>query len=360
MASKKTLFVFSVFAVAILLMIYFVFFTPLFVEFNGVEEDEDDWSSYPYVIPGTDMRFPDEEGRYPKEDHYVDGDTWISVGMELDFQGEREDTYLILLYHDEYKDVFLSSPDEILSGRYDEEGDEKILPEGEMDLRFKNHRPELPDDRLKTKEGQAFHYDFLSYFNLQGTDYELDLELKAEKPPATMTDFNGEIRFGEDYYRIHSLTHCRISGTIKIGEDTYQVSGLAWIENQRGSSFGPQYMRWEWFALLDEGGTDFKVVDVVHIEGGHKQYGMFVDRDGEITPIDDITMEVTETKNEFGYSWDISSDDHPISFSITCIDDRMHYTGFAAGVGEARGTLMGMTIDTVAYVELTKIHPSMD
>ncbi|MEF8874661.1 MAG: lipocalin-like domain-containing protein [Candidatus Thermoplasmatota archaeon] len=338
--TKKTAFLLFVLAVASSLIIYSVFFTPLFSERSEDEVDEDDWTNYPYVIPGTDMRFPDEEGLYP------DGETWISVGTRLDFpDSDLERTYLVTLYHETSKDIYISDPEETHKEHY---GGERTLPEGKLDLTFEHTR--LEDDRLKTKEGEAFHYEWRSFFEVDGTGYEIDLELESEKPPATVTDYGGEIVLGADYYRIHSLTHCNITGTVSVNGETHEVSGIGWIENQRGSFSG---MGWDWFAFWDDRGVEMKIVNVYGAQQ-NKEYGMYVKIDGETLTIDDLSVEVTSVKRNFGYSWEISSEEHPISLNITCIDERMRYTGFAVGLAKVRGDLMGREVDTLTYVELTK------
>ncbi len=337
--TKRTTFLLIVLAVVISLIIYSAFFTSIFSH-RADEVDEDDWTDYPYVIPGTDMRFPDEEGLYP------DGDTWISLGLRMDFpQSDIGRTYLITLYHEDYKDVYISSPEETHNENYQ---GEQSLSEGKLDMTFSQEH--VPEDRLRTKEGEAFHYEWRSFFEIDGTEYEIDVELGSEKPPATMTDYGGEIVLGLDYYRIHSLTRCTVVGTLNVEGETHVVEGVGWIENQRGTF---SRMEWDWFAFWDDSGVEMKIVDV-YGSGQNKEYAMYVDLDGEILTIDDLSVEVTSVSNNFGYSWRISSDEYPVYLNITCIDEMMRYPGFAVGFGTINGDLMGIEVDTLTYIELTK------
>lgn len=341
--SKKIIFILSASVLAAVLIIYIVF-TPFFLDPS--EPDEEDWENYPYVIPGTDMRFPDEEGLHPE------GETWISVGLRLDFpDSDLKRTYIIMLYHEEHKSVYFSTPEETHHTR---QPGEQTLPEGKLDMSFNNL--DLPEDRFTADEDGAFNYDLRSFFEIEETKYAVDLELESKKPPATIQEFDGEMHLGEEYYRIHSLTNCAVSGTINIDEKRYGTEGVAWIENQRGLF---DAMEWEWFAFWTDGDREMKIVDV-YGSGENKKYGMYVDDGGEVLTVKDIYMEVTSTKQGFGYSWEVSSEEHPVRLNITCIEERMQYPGFAVGLGEVRGELMGEEIATKTYVELTKPRTAPD
>ncbi|MFO8109138.1 MAG: hypothetical protein R6U17_01250 [Thermoplasmata archaeon] len=333
-------------AVVVLLLIYSIYYTSLF---NGDSEtgDESDWTDYPYVIPGTDMRFPDVEGKY------TPGDTWLSLGFELDFiDSDKENAHLALLYHPKYKDVFLSTSDDIFKTRFN---GERTLPVGKIDMTF--DAPGLPEDSLRVKDGQAFHYDLLAHFEIDGTLYRLDVELESIKPPATM--FDGQVVMGNEYYKLHALSNCVTTGTLSIGEDVHGVTGQAWFENQRGT-FGS--MKWNWFCFFGDDDTEMEIVDLYGPDEQNFNYAMYIQRNGEVLTIDDISIETTSfieppsSPNKFGYSWEIFSSKYYVSLNITSVEEDMYYNGYAVGVGRVTGTLMGREIDTWTYVEQTKLH----
>ncbi|MBS3817237.1 MAG: hypothetical protein KGY76_06710 [Candidatus Thermoplasmatota archaeon] len=341
--SKRKLLLLSVTIVVIFLMVSSVFLTSFLTQEDSgndgtEEEDKTDWTNYPYVIPGTDMEFPDEEGLYPK------GETWISLGLRLDFEApDKERTYINFLYHEYYKDVFVSNSEETVNYRLQ---GKRQLSIGKMNMSFNNL--ELPRDILKFQEGESFQYDLKAFFKSEDKiTYELDLELISKKPPATM--FDGEVQIDSDYYRLHALTRCEVNGEVKIGSDNYEVSGLGWIENQRGSFKG---MKWDWFAFWDDSNIEMEIVNLSS-SGKNIRYAMHVAKDGELKTIDDLNIEVTSSKNGFGYSWEISSDQYDVDLNVTCIKDRMVYSmSFAAGFGRAKGTVRGKSIDTITYIEL--------
>lgn len=340
---KNLLLSFTLIVIAILI-IYSALFTPIFSETNEEEKeiDEEDWHNYPYVIPGTDMRFPDEEGLYTEGP-----ETWISVGFKLELQDfEWDDLYMVILYHETYKNVYLSHNEGTYLGG---NAGEQNLPIGELDMTFDNFEQDTLKDILSVKEGEAFNYEFKSYFELEDREFEIDIELDAKKPPATMTDFNGRVDLGDEHYKFHALTHCDIVGTITIDDVVLDAEGVGWVENLRGSF---RDIEWQWFAFWDRNNIDMKIVDAY---GGEDniQYSMYVDEKGDIITIDDISINVTSFKNGFGYSWEITSEEYPIELNITCIDERMNYGWFAFGFGRINGELMGEKIDTLTYIELT-------
>ena len=306
--------------------------------------DESDWTSYPYVIPNTDMRFPDEEGMHHEKD------TWISIGFKLDFPDEDvESMYLILLYLPNFKDVFISVPDFTASARM---YGSQTLPEGKLNMNFENqYMEDMPMDVLKVREGEAFHYDLISYIELDGGDIILDVELESEKPPATM--FDGQVDIGREYYRFHAFTNCTVRGTMEMDGEVYEVRGQAWLENLRGWL---NEMKWDWFAFWDDQGNEVKIVDLYGSLGGNVRYAMYVRADGKVVTVDDIVITPTSFKDRFAFSWEITSEEYDIDLNITSIENRMSYTGFAFGIGHVSGTLMGVEIDDLTYIELTKKH----
>ncbi len=339
---KGLLLSFAIIVVAVLI-IYSAIFTPLFSEIDdGKVENEDEWHSYPYVIPGTDIRFPDDEGHYAEG-----GETWISVGFKLDLQNyEWDNIYMVILYHETYKDVYISHDEGTYIGGHT---GEQNLPMGKMNMTFDNLEQDMPKDLFRVKEGEAFHYDFESYFELGDRRFGVNIDLDSRKPPATMTDFDGRVNLGDGYYKFHALTHCKIIGSITIDDVVIDVEGIGWVDNQRGSF---RDIEWQWFAFWGENDIEMKIVDAY---GGEDniQYGMYVDEKGEIVTVKDISIDVTSFKNGFGYSWEITSEEYPIELNITSIDERMTYGWFAFGFGRVRGELMGEQIDNLTYIELT-------
>lgn len=316
---------------------------------EGDENIEYEWKDYPYQIPGTDMTFPDEEGLCTECD-----DTWISVGLYLDSSElDMEETYLVILYQEDYKDILLSNNDRTISTR--NYGEEK-LPEGKLNMTFENDDPNMPDDILRAKEDKPFDYEFRCTFEFGNKRYELDIDLEATKPPATMTDLNGEVELSGHHYRIHSFTSLEISGSMIIDDDIIEVKGLGWIENQRGSF---RDMDWDWFAFWGEDNIEMKLVDVF-VDDENFGYGMHVDDEGDITTIKDIVFEVISTESGYGNKWEITSDEHSIDLKITNIEGRtIYHQGYVIGLAEVQGEVMGEVIDTLTYVELTKNHDDL-
>ena len=330
-ANKNLMVIITVIVVASIL-IYSIFFTSV-LNFEK-EGDINDWTNYPYVIPNTDMRFPDEEGLY------AGGLTWISLGMELEIEG-LESITLIVLYHPTYKDVFVDIFGQIIHQRI---RGTRSLAEGKMLLTFESEG--LERDLFKGRE-KAFQYDYFAHYFINNNEYKIDVELISTKPPATM--FDGEVRTTDHYYRLHSLTNCLVTGNMEINGEVRKVTGYGWIENQRGNFMD---MRWNWFAGFLEDDIEIKLVDIYGTRGERIQYIMYVHRSGMAQTIDDITIETTSYRNNYGHTWDIYSKDGFVSLNITSIEDRMHYSGFAAGIGTINGTIMGREINEEIYIEL--------
>ncbi len=338
--TNKKLLTLSTILIVMVLIVYFIFYSPLSFLDGDEEGDLTDWTTYPYLIPDTDMRFPDEEGSYPH------GENWISIGFRFDFDDPTmESIYFITLYHEDYKDVGMFTSE---WSQKDRIAGEQTLSEGKLDMRFNN--PVLPDDTIQPVDGRAFQYDLNSFFELEGRGvYELDLQLVSTKPPATMHE--GEVELSNNYIRYHALTRCTVEGTMVIDQESYTVTGYAYLENLRGSFRG---LRWEWFAFWSDHGEDLKIVDLHDGTGQSLAYGIYVSRSGNALTIDDLSMEVTSKKNGFGNSYEITSSRYDIFLNITCVQEMTIYNGFAVGFGRVEGEVFGRDVDTFTYVELTR------
>ncbi len=301
--------------------------------------DESDWTEYPYVIPGTELRFPDVEGE-------TEGEKWISIGMKLE-SPEINDLKIVLLYHPDFKSTFLFGLEEPI---YQENirGD-MLLEEGTGFMKFEHEGHEAYDIIEPTE--RAFTYDFTAKVPLNEGITEsmlINVSLESTKPPATMHD--GRVDVNHGYYHFFALTNCEVEGFMEIDGEQHPVKGTAWIEHQWGDF---KTLDWDWFCIW---GDDNIELAMVHLRSGdtHLDYIIHVGPEGELTTIHEVTINTTSKNKGYGYTWEITSYAFDITLNITILDDMTIYgSGYVVGFGSIEGHIMGTEIDTLTYIETT-------
>ncbi len=306
------------------------------------KEDESDWTEYPYVIPGTDLRFPDVEGE-------TEGEKWISIGMKLELSG-HEELHIVLLYHPNFKSTYLFNRGEPI---YEENiRGNMVLKEGVGGMTFEHDGYGMNDTIEPT--GDAFSYDLNAWipsndnFTDHGEKIFLNLTLESNKPPATL--FDGQVQLNHRYYNLFSLTDCYVRGSVEENGITKNTEGSAWFEHQWGD-FGT--LDWDWFSVWLDEDIELKIV---HLSSGthHLDYIMYVGPQGEITTIEGVSIDVTSKHRGYGHIWDITSQRYDIDLSITVQDEMTVYgAGYIVGFGSIEGTMDDMDIDTEIYIEST-------
>ncbi len=342
--SKRRLFVLLTLIITIILI---VFFTACHLE-EGQQNDYNNWQNYPYIIPGSDLLFPDMEGS-PED---PGEEKWISLAFNLEFpEKDKEPLYIVLLYHPDFKSTYIFGYQEPI---YEENiRGEMNLADDEMDMRF-SHQDIYEDDIIRVIEGKAFSYELevrLPYKEGDSTSdmITLSVTLNSTKPPSTMYD--GTVSLNNRYYQLFALTNCEVQGDMIIGDNSIKVEGVGWLEHQWGRfDIG---LDWDWFAFWNEGEIELKIVDL-HSSQDNLGYIMFVDSEGKIKTIDDVSINVNSTYQGFGKTWEITSSTYDLYLQISSEEDMIVYSdGYLVGFGSIEGNIFDIEVDTLTYIEST-------
>ncbi len=342
--SKKTTAIITIFIA--LVIITSILYLPSEDE-RGKEET--DWENYPYVIPDTDFRFPEIEGGLDDPDQ----EKWISIGLQLEFSEiEREDLWIVLLYHPEFKGIYVFDFED-----YEIDADKRFLGEmsiadGKMDMEFENPGYEMKDT-LVVKEDRAFEYEMEALLPFEEKTYELNLSVEANKPPATMYDgsvektmLDGSVK---TFYSLFALTNCDIKGELIKEGEIKEVVGHGWFEHHWGAHIP---MDWDWFVFWTDFDLEMEIVDLVD---ENIEYIMEVRPDGEVNTIEEVDIEITSKRKGLGYTWEIVAEDHDIQLNVTLKEEMsVYYFNSLIGWGSVRGEVRGRQIDTLTYVEVIR------
>ncbi|MGM0406260.1 MAG: lipocalin-like domain-containing protein [Thermoplasmatota archaeon] len=314
-----------------------------------MDEDETDWRNYPYVIPDTDLRFPEAEGGLDDPEQ----EKWISLALELEFpEVDRESLRIILLYHPEFKGVY------VFDFENDEVNDDKrflgelSIADGKMEMQFENSGYETKDT-LIVKEDSAFEYEMEALLPIEEKTYELNLSIESNKPPATQYDGSVEKTMFSDkvktIYSLFALTNCDVKGELMTDGKVKEVVGHGWIEHHWGEHIPTD---WNWFAFWTDFGVEMEIVDLVD---EHIEYIMEVCPNGDVRTIDDMNIEITSEKRGFGYTWEIVAEKHDIYLNVTLKEEMsVYYLNSLVGWGSIKGEIRGQQVDTLTYVEIIK------
>ena len=210
------------------------------------------------VVPGYDMRFPQDEGSHPSfrtEWWYVTG--WLdSSPLPHGFQV----TFFRTRPHPETDNPSRFAPRHILIAHaaLSDPSRRRLLHEqraarpgfGLADAATGETNVWIDDWSLRAgAQGYSAH--------IEAREFALDLLLQPTQAPLLQGD-RGYSRKGPDpasasYY--YSLPHLRVTGHTRTGSSTRNVSGIAWLDHEWSSQpLDPEASGWDWTGVnLDDG-----------------------------------------------------------------------------------------------------------
>jgi predicted secreted hydrolase len=216
---------------------------------------------YPAVVPGVELRFPQDEGAHPEfrvEWWYVTGWVRDERGAPLGFQvtffrvrpglGESNPSRFaprqVLFAHAAVADPAhgrLRHAERSARAGFDL----AFAREGGVDVKI--------DDWALRQEGDHYHAV------VAGEDFSLQLDLAREQSPLLQGERGfsrkGPLETSASYY--YSLPHLRVRGEIVVDGQPRRVEGEAWFDHEWSSDvMDAQARGWDWMGVnLDDGGA---------------------------------------------------------------------------------------------------------
>ena len=240
-----TLKVLSIIVVFTIIISIFIVFTHTYWTNEDVPEKAGNnnaqypWKRYPFV--SGEFSFPDDEGY-----HYVSKEWWYINGHLTD-ENDRTYGYMVSFFNN---GLFITSITVDGHNKYYEVSElysNFNIARGKLDLQFgENRLYQMPD--------KPFEYRLEIYTE----DFQLFLDLKAEKPPMT----TGIIPIENGYSYYYSITDLNTTGHFIVNENNMVVMGKSWLDRQWGDWDKPA--GWEWFSIQLENGMEimaYKIFD---------------------------------------------------------------------------------------------------
>ncbi len=242
-----------------ILLFVFVF---LLISFQSKLHAQNEWQTYPYQDPSSDIIFPNDEGRHNLITHM---EWWYAV---MHVEGKKtKNKYSVLVSHFNNQIRFFTITNRS-TNKHTSGTTLGVLnsAKGHLDLR---HRTIYGTDLFKSKRDSNQN---LIPFNYQiKTHYKkmlIDVELSARKRPL-MVQGDGYVDIGTSgnswYY---SLTRLDVVGKISYDGIEEEVIGMAWMDHQWGPfivspiEIGNLFESYEWFCLQLDDGTDIMISNI--------------------------------------------------------------------------------------------------
>jgi predicted secreted hydrolase len=234
---------------------------------------------------------------------------------------------------------------------------------------------EAAQDRLSVsnEDWSAQESNGVHRLHARGRAWELDLALRAAKPPASNGP-GGLSRKGpgeNDYSHYVSITRLQASGRFRDGDRRGSVSGTAWFDHEWGPGVLPRdAVGWDWFALQLSDGSDLMLFRMRDQKGRATPFssGTFVSEKGDAQPVrwQDVSLgeldhwKSIRSKGLYPSKWRIAVASLGLDVTVLpLVPDQELITEQSTGVvyweGTCRveGTRRGRPVGGRAYAELT-------
>ncbi|HEY7350329.1 MAG TPA: lipocalin family protein [Ktedonobacterales bacterium] len=216
--------------------------------------------------------------------------------------------------------------------------------------------------------------DGLDHLQAGMPDYQMKLDLQANKPPVLHGD-NGLITLGPDgfsYY--YSRTRMLLSGAVVDHGATMQVTGLAWMDHQWGNFLSLAGGGWDWYSIQLADDTELMLYFLRDLSGKvEATYATRVGPDGKeiVLSRGDFTSRALSswtspvTHATYPSGWRVAIKSLKLSLTLTPeLRDQELVTTASTGVAYWEGAVAiqgqeaGRPIGGQGYVELTGYAPA--
>lgn len=238
----------------------------LFSAFITTEISAQNWQSYPYSPPGTDITFPDDDGM-----HVTNTSTeWWYINMHLIGSAPAYKEYDVMLcYFRLPASMRIFNIAESSSGTFSTSVQNLPFPvftqqtgQWEFEYTYGMFPPFITDSSYWTFPSSGTPYEYVFKADEPDNNDALDITVTSNRPPLIVGG-DGYVAIGEqgDSSFYYSYSNMSVQGTIKFkGVQDNITSGVAWIDRQWGPftvGTNPDNM-YEWFSLqVDEPGAAF-------------------------------------------------------------------------------------------------------
>lgn len=338
------------------------------------------WHEYPYNPPGTNIDFPEDEGKHNPLTTYPIEWWYANFHLTGEATGEDYGAFIAFFKQPMMRLFAISDLDEQQYYSHAKLAGILVSSTTELDLHY-------TDELFNADQWwNIYHCNAPNNFapfqyrivadataDQDGERIALDLVLVSEKAPM-MVGGDGYVSIGSGWSRYYSHTRLEVTGAIEVHGVKEYVTGYAWIDHQWGNFLLGETVRWEWFSIQLDDEREIMVADAWvdghpagSFSGGLNYYNddctLEILEDYTITPLDHWTDSVSGTP--FAKQWRIEETSRDIDLVVTAefedqvmrsiLSDIFPGAIFWEGVCGVAGSIDGDSVSGKAYAELT--HP---
>ncbi len=288
------------------------------------------WKQYPYTPTGTDIIFPEDEGKHFTVPNL---EWWYTV---INAKGETTgDKYSILVTHFNNQIRFFTIANITKKAHTSATRIGRLISTpGELDLvhRIDNHHDIFR--HKKDQKGNLIPFEYIVKTKDSEKGMKLYVELKAIKKPL-IVNHTGYVEVGSSgnswYY---SLPRLQAFGSVTYRGLTERIRGLAWVDHQWGPFFvspvniGRLFETYEWFCMQLNNGMDIMISNIYDRKYNLPQtldYGSIniSDKNGNLIVVENREFKRTKfwqdpvSKKYMSMGWELNIPQHNIHLTLT-------------------------------------------
>lgn len=217
------------------------------------------WRQYPYQANGSDIVFPQDEGRHHG---FPNTEWWYTVIHATGITTQHEYSILVTHFNNRFRFFTIS---DLTNKMHHSETKLGKLKSKSGSLNLLHYIEDTPDYFRSKKDIHGELIPFTYEFATHAPNMKLQANATAIKPPL-MVNGDGYINIGNSgkswYY---SLTRMNVQGTLTFNGVTEQFTGLGWMDHQWGPFLVSPinilhlFETYEWFCLQLDDGTDIMI-----------------------------------------------------------------------------------------------------
>jgi predicted secreted hydrolase len=334
-----------------------------------------DWKNYPYHEPGSQLFFPDDEGRHPGEPI----EWWYTTAQVT---GERTGNEYSLMLTYFYFPTFISEGFRIFNVANETAGtffDETVpcnypmLAEDHLEIRAELFGGAV-EEWVTRKDGDGNLLPFQYTIAAAGQNGAVNLNYNTVKRPL-MVGGDGFLPQGADSYTYYySLTGVEVSGILTVGEISEPVSGTAWIDRQYGTTNPIESEPWEWFSLQLSNGMDINLWNLFTADNQipdtitFKFFTAYIDDSTSVTT-GDFSLErlgyvwMPDGQAAYARQWRLTAEDPTMDLLITLRNTNQEVAlpfRLYEGATNIEGTVDGQAVTGRGFAELLHQYEDPD
>jgi predicted secreted hydrolase len=334
-----------------------------------------DWKTYPYSPPGSQVSFSLDEGRHVSEPI----EWWYTAGHVTGENSGKTYSYMLTYFYfpasvfDGFRILNITDDDTGTFYQDTQPLNYATLSTSQLDIEASLFFGGTETWTNKLDGASAiipFEYTLFAFANFGS----LNLEYETLKRPLILGDDGFLNQGATNYTYYYSQTKNDVIGALTINGVTENVTGTAWIDRQYGDFNPLSSEKYEWFSMQLSNGMDINLWNIFTTERTiptNDQYRIlsaYVDESSQYTSndfqIDRLGFNwMPDNAMCYSSQWRLTSTVNNLDLIITTLHDNTEVQlpfRFFEGSTTITGTVNGITVTGIGFAELLHSYEDPD